>query len=83
MKSIAPPAPTVEAVDAAALDDDEPQADAQAEERHLRMPAALHGERLDRALAALVPEFSRNYLSQLVTDGTVTLAGQEIGRAHV
>ncbi len=76
MKSIAPPAPTVEAVDAAALDDDEPQADAQAEECHLRVPAALHGERLDRALAALVPEFSRNYLSQLVTDGAVTLAGQ-------
>ncbi|RRD56171.1 RluA family pseudouridine synthase [Comamonadaceae bacterium OH2545_COT-014] len=50
--------------------------EAQAEQRQLIPPARLHGERLDRALAALVPEFSRSYLSQLVTDGAVTLAGR-------
>ena len=31
--------------------------------------AAQHGERLDRALAALVPEFSRSYLQQLIEAG--------------
>ena len=39
------------------------------------MPAAWHGQRLDRALAALAPEFSRSYLSQLIHEGAVTLAG--------
>jgi 23S rRNA pseudouridine1911/1915/1917 synthase len=37
--------------------------------------AALHGERLDRALAALVPGFSRSYLQQLIEEGAVRLRG--------
>ena len=37
-----------------------------------------HGQRLDRALAALVPEFSRSYLQQLIEAGAVQLQG---GRA--
>ncbi len=45
------------------------------ERRPLTVPAQWHGERLDRALAALVPEFSRSYLSQLIEDGAAEIAG--------
>ena len=45
------------------------------EQRHLSVPPALHGERLDRALAALLPEFSRNWLAQLIAQGAVQLDG--------
>jgi 23S rRNA pseudouridine1911/1915/1917 synthase len=37
---------------------------------------AQHGQRLDRALAALVPEFSRSYLQQLIDAGMVELQGR-------
>jgi len=47
----------------------------EAELRALEVPAALHGERLDRVLAALVPEFSRSYLQQLVELGAVRVQG--------
>lgn len=50
-------------------------ADTPAELRAWTVPLALHGQRLDRALAVLVPEFSRNYLQQLIEDGSVTLGG--------
>jgi 23S rRNA pseudouridine1911/1915/1917 synthase len=33
---------------------------------------SLHGARLDRALAAVIPEFSRSYLQQLIEAGAVT-----------
>ena len=36
----------------------------------------FHGQRLDRMLAAMVPEFSRSYLQQLLEDGAVTRLGQ-------
>ena len=89
MESIAPlastlaPAPEAAfdaAFDAASAADsvaDDAQEDgaALAEERQLAVPAAWHGQRLDRALAALAPEFSRSYLSQLIHEGAVTLAG--------
>jgi len=45
--------------------------DEQAEQRRHEVPAQLHGWRLDRALAALVPEFSRSYLQQLLAEGEV------------
>jgi 23S rRNA pseudouridine1911/1915/1917 synthase len=35
--------------------------------------ADLHGWRADRALAQLIPEFSRSYLQQLMADGAVLL----------
>jgi 23S rRNA pseudouridine1911/1915/1917 synthase len=35
----------------------------------------LHGERLDRALAALVPGQSRSFLARLVTEGEVSVGG--------
>lgn len=85
MESIAPlastlaPAPEAAfdaAFDAAsAADDAQEDGAALAEERQLAVPAAWHGQRLDRALAALAPEFSRSYLSQLIHEGAVTLAG--------
>jgi 23S rRNA pseudouridine1911/1915/1917 synthase len=48
---------------------------AEAETRAFTVPAALHGERLDKVLATLVPEFSRSYLSQLVAGGAARLNG--------
>jgi 23S rRNA pseudouridine1911/1915/1917 synthase len=48
---------------------------ADAETRAFTVDAPLHGQRLDRALAVLVPEFSRSYLQQLVEAGAVTLNG--------
>jgi len=47
------------------------------EVRQLVLPAALHGSRLDKALAELVPEFSRSYLQQLLAHGAVQLNGRE------
>ncbi|MDO5693148.1 MAG: RluA family pseudouridine synthase [Pseudomonadota bacterium] len=47
------------------------------------VPAVHHGDRLDRALAALVPEFSRSYLSQLVESGAARLNGRAVAKpAH-
>ena len=41
------------------------------EARAFTIGVAQHGQRLDRALAALVPEFSRSYLQQLIEAGAV------------
>ncbi|MGZ5180281.1 MAG: RluA family pseudouridine synthase [Ramlibacter sp.] len=61
--------------------DDDAEAAPPAELRQLVVPPALHGERLDRTLAELVSEFSRNYLQQLVADGAVTIDGRAASRA--
>jgi 23S rRNA pseudouridine1911/1915/1917 synthase len=47
----------------------------EAETRPFAIEAAWHGERLDRALAHLAPEFSRSYLQQLIEAGAVRLRG--------
>ena len=39
---------------------------------------SLHGERLDRALAPLAPEFSRSYLQQLVDAGWAQVNGKVV-----
>ncbi|PUE18838.1 RluA family pseudouridine synthase [Limnohabitans sp. WS1] len=39
------------------------------EVRQIQVPMGLHGQRLDRAFATLVPEFSRSYLQQLIEQG--------------
>ena len=39
---------------------------------------AQHGQRLDRALAELVPELSRSYLQQLIEAGVVELQGKVV-----
>jgi 23S rRNA pseudouridine1911/1915/1917 synthase len=46
---------------------------AEMELRQVTVPASSHGSRLDRALAAIVPEFSRTYLQQLIEAGVVKL----------
>ncbi|MEO8298790.1 MAG: RluA family pseudouridine synthase [Burkholderiales bacterium] len=38
--------------------------------------AAAHGERLDKLLVRIVPEFSRSHLQQLIDTGCVQLAGR-------
>ncbi len=43
--------------------------------RAFGIDAPLHGERIDRALAVLAPEFSRSYLQQLIESDCVTLDG--------
>lgn len=49
--------------------------------RTLPMGLAQHGQRLDRALADTVPEFSRSYLQQLLEQGAVRLNGQIASKA--
>jgi 23S rRNA pseudouridine1911/1915/1917 synthase len=45
--------------------------------RALTVTESLHGLRLDRALAELLPEFSRSYLQQLIESGLVCLLPQQ------
>lgn len=49
--------------------------------RQAAVDVAGHGQRLDRALAALVPEFSRSYLQQLIEAGAVQLNGHTVQRS--
>ena len=51
-------------------------AEVESEQRALHIAETLHGQRLDRALVELVPEFSRSYLQQLIEAGAVTLNGR-------
>lgn len=53
--------------------EDAAEAGPEVELRSLVMGPAQHGERLDRALAALVHEFSRSYLQQLIEAGAVSV----------
>ncbi len=53
----------------------------QVEQRALVFAPIHHGMRLDRALVELVPEFSRNYLQQLIEAGSVLINGQVVGKA--
>jgi 23S rRNA pseudouridine1911/1915/1917 synthase len=53
--------------------------EAELEQRPWRISEALHGQRLDRALSELVPEFSRSYLQQLIEAGAVS-SGPESAR---
>jgi len=62
---------------------DDPDTAVEAELRPFTVDASLHGQRLDRALAMLVPEFSRSYLQQLMASGAVSLHGRPATRpAH-
>jgi len=65
---------------AAALPADEagePQEDL-CEVRELTVPPALHGQRVDKVLAACVGEFSRSYLQQLLVQGALTVRQQPL-----
>lgn len=58
-----------------AADADSPDG-AEAETRTVEATPAQHGARLDKALAELVPEFSRSYLQQLLGEGGVRVNGR-------
>ena len=64
--------------------DEEPDADGIApEQRTLHVQAPWQGQRLDRALAAGVPELTRSYLQQLIGAGAVQLNGGAVSKpAH-
>ncbi|MDB5947799.1 MAG: rluD [Ramlibacter sp.] len=68
--SATPPEP-----EAQGLLDEPADAGPDSELRPFTIGAPQHGERLDRALALLVPEFSRSYLQQLLEAGAVRLNG--------
>lgn len=51
---------------------------AELELRRVMVPAGSHGARLDRALADIVPEFSRSYLQQLIEAAVVQLNGRAV-----
>ncbi len=51
------------------------------EVRALCMAAEQHAQRLDRALADTVPEFSRSYLQQLLALGAVSLNGAVVTKS--
>ena len=72
---IEPPEMTVQTglADAGEADGD---ADSEVEVRHLKLPLALHGERLDKVLVTLAPEFSRGHLQHLIEAGHVQVDGQ-------
>lgn len=70
--------------DAAIEPEDAAEIDASAsgaEQRALTVEIAQHGERLDKALVELVPEFSRSYLQQLLAQGAVLLNHQPATKA--
>ena len=48
------------------------------ESRAIAVPADWHGARVDRALAALVPEFSRSYLRQLIESQALCVDGARV-----
>jgi len=52
-----------------------------AELRPFVIDVAHHGQRMDRALAELVPEFSRSYLQQLIEAGAVKLGPAIVARS--
>lgn len=65
-------------LDAPVLDHSELEAEFASESpdsewRDLDVPVGAHGERLDKTLALMVPEFSRSYLQQLIATNAVQL----------
>lgn len=56
---------------------DEADSSAEMELRHVNVSADSHGGRLDKALAELMPEFSRSYLQQLIEAGSVWVEGRK------
>jgi 23S rRNA pseudouridine1911/1915/1917 synthase len=57
---------------------EEADGSAEMELRRVSVPVESHASRIDRALAACVPEFSRSYLQQLIEAGAVSLNGLKI-----
>jgi len=55
--------------------------ESEVERRRSLVPAALHGQRLDKAVVAFVPEFSRNHLQGLIEAGHVQVDGRVVDSA--
>ena len=55
--------------------------ESEVERRRSIVSAALHGQRLDKAVVAFVPEFSRNHLQGLIEGGHVQVDGRVIDTA--
>src|SRR5580765_6760333 len=53
----------------------------QPERRTATVSAALHGQRLDKAVVAMAGEFSRNHLQGLIEGGHVSVDGVVAGSA--
>ena len=69
----AQPAPSTSDMEDVLLDEHVDLVDGpEVETRELLIPNDLHGERLDRALAVLLPEFSRSFSQQLLSEGCVS-----------
>ncbi|MGE4241534.1 MAG: RluA family pseudouridine synthase [Ramlibacter sp.] len=58
-----------------------PEPGAEAETRPFSVAASHHGQRLDRALAELLPEFSRSFLQQLIESGAVRFGGRAVTKS--
>lgn len=71
-----PPEPSTED-----LHEDLGEAGHDSEIRTIPVTEAFHGARLDRALAAAAPEFSRSYLQQLIEAGAVQVNGAPAARS--
>jgi 23S rRNA pseudouridine1911/1915/1917 synthase len=78
-----PPASPLDVADLAELDAGtadadaaEPADDSAVEQREQAVDAAGHGQRLDRWLVGLAPEFSRSHLQTLIEAGHVQVDGQ-------
>ena len=67
--------------DAPAAADDDGSLDADIETRAQTVPRPLDGERLDKALVALAPEFSRSHLQRLIDEGHVRVDGVQAATA--
>ena len=57
---------------------DDAETTSEVELRHMSVPVENHGNRLDKTLAILAPEFSRSYLQQLIEAGGVLVKGRKI-----
>lgn len=57
------------------------EAAAEVEWREASIAVTQHGQRMDRALVDVVPEFSRNYLQQLIEAGRVSLNAHPVVKA--
>ncbi len=60
---------------------DEAEGEDQVECRRAEAPPAWHGQRLDRCLVEMAPEFSRNHLQSLIERGCVRVNGQTMATA--
>jgi 23S rRNA pseudouridine1911/1915/1917 synthase len=74
-------APSDAAGSATADDESDLVADALPETRSALVDAAGHGQRLDKVLVALAPEFSRSHLQSLINRGHVRIDGGAAGPA--